>query len=119
MADVDRNVLDQAHTCRVDGNYDDARTLYEQMLACCPDEAECWWGMGLTIMNQGEFDEAIECLKKAAELAPDSQRYILDLGKHYAMLGMDEEAKAAFERVVEMDPNSREGAEAGTQLSYY
>ncbi len=119
MADVDQALLDQAHAYRIEGNYDEARPRYQQLLEASPECAEAWWGLGLTLMNQGEFDESIECLKKAAELTPDNQRYVLDLGKHYAMLGMDEEAKAAYQQVLAVDPNSREGADAATQLSYY
>ena len=119
MADIDQALLDQAHAHRIDGKYDEARPCYQQLLDASPDCAEGWWGLGLTVMNQGEFDESIECLKKAAEMAPDSQRYVLDLGKHYAMLGMDDEAKVAYEQVVALDANSREGADAATQLSYY
>ncbi len=119
MADIDQALLDQAHAYRIDGKYDEAHPCYQQLLDASPDCAEGWWGLGLTVMNQGEFDESIEYLKKAAALVPDSQRYVLDLGKHCAMLGMDDEAKAAYEKVVALDPNSREGADAATQLSYY
>lgn len=119
MAEVDEDLLEQAHACRVDGNYDEAKECYSRLLEACQDAAEVWWGFGLTIMNMGDFDEAIECLKKAAAMEPESQHYLLDLGKHYAMLGMDDEAKAAFEAVVTLDATSREGAEATTQLTYY
>jgi len=117
--EVDQSALGQAHACRVDGNYDEACRLYQQLADASPGAAEVWWGLGLTIMNMGEFDRAIECLEKAAELEPENQRYVLDLGKHYAMLGMDEEAKATFERAVTINPSSREGVEATTQLTYY
>jgi tetratricopeptide (TPR) repeat protein len=119
MAEVDENLLAQGHACRIDGNYEEAKKCYSSLLEACQDAAEVWWGFGLTIMNMGDFDEAIECLKKAVELEPESQHYLLDLGKHYAMLGMDAEAKAAFEAVIAIDPASREGAEAATQLTYY
>lgn len=119
MPDIDQAGMEQAHQCRTEGSYEQARDCYVELTQTTPDCAEAWWGLGLTIMNMGEFDEAIECLKKAAQLAPDNQRYMLDLGKHYAMLGMDDEAKAAFEQVVAMDPASREGADAATQLTYY
>ena len=119
MAEVDEDLLEQAHACRTDGNYDEARKCYSRLLEVCQDAAEIWWGFGLTIMNMGDFDEAIECLKKAAAIEPESQHYLLDLAKHYAMLGMDGEAKVAFEAVVALDATSREGAEATTQLTYY
>jgi tetratricopeptide (TPR) repeat protein len=119
MSEIDQAGMDSAHQCRIAGSYEQARDGYIQLTEAVPGCAEAWWGMGLTIMNMGEFDEAIECLKKAVELEPDNQRYVLDLGKHFTMLGMDDEAKAAFEQVVALDPGSREGGEAATQLTYY
>ena len=35
------------------------------------------------------------------------------------MLGMDDEAKPVFERVVALDPGSREAEDARNQLRYY
>ncbi len=119
MPKVDQAVLDQAHACRICGDYEGARAHYQELLDANPEAPEVWWGMGLAIMNQGEFDEAIACIEKSTELDPSSQRYVLDLAKHYAMLGMDDEAKAAFERVIELGADTREGSEAASQLTYY
>lgn len=119
MPEVDQAKLEKAHQARISGDYDTAKPLYDELLAADDQNAEIWWARGLTIMNMGEFDEAVECLRKSVELEPDNQRYLLDLGKHLAMLGMEEEAVRQFERVVEIDPSSREGGDATTQLSYY
>ncbi len=93
--------------------------LYEQVLAEDADHSEALWGLGLSLMNVGEFDEALEKIARAAELEPSNQQYALDAGKHYTMLGMYDEAKPYFERVMEIDPTSKEGVEAQKQLSYY
>ncbi len=116
-ADSDR--LEQAHEYRVDGQYDEAMGLYEHVLAEDPGCAEALWGLGLCLMNTGEFDDALAKIVQATELEPTNQQYLLDAGKHYTMLGMYEEARPFFDRVVELDPNSRHGVEAQKQLSYY
>ncbi len=112
-------VLEQAHEHRINGEYDEAIELYRQVLAEDPDSAEAMWGLGLSLMNIGEFDEALETIVQACEAEPDNQLYLLDAGKHYTMLGMYDEAKPFFERVVELDADSKHGVEAQKQLSYY
>ncbi len=119
MAESSNHDLATAHQSRVSGDYDTAHGLYKAIVDSDAAVAEAWWGLGLTLMNMGEFDESISCLEKATELEPGSQRYLLDLGKHQTMLGMFDEAKPVFERVVEIDGSSREADEARNQLSYY
>jgi len=107
MSEIDQAGMDSAHQCRIAGSYEQARDGYIQLTEAVPGCAEAWWGMGLTIMNMGEFDEAIECLKKAVELEPDNQRYVLDLGKHFAMLGMDDEAAQEEEKIAGIQEAAR------------
>lgn len=117
--DAGNDVLGQAHEHRINGEYEEAMELYEQVLAEDANHSEALWGLGLSLMNVGEFDEALEKIARAAELEPSNQQYALDAGKHYTMLGMYDEAKPYFERVMEIDPTSKEGVEAQKQLSYY
>jgi len=107
-----------AHSCRQQGQYEEAHALYQQAVEADASVAEAWWGLGLTLMNMGEFEESISCLEKASALDPTSQRYLLDLGKHQTMLGMYDEAKPVFERVIELNETSREADDARNQLRY-
>jgi len=119
MGDVTQDQISQAHQARINGNYQDALSGYREVLAAQPDHAEALWGMGLSLMNVGDFDAALEMLRRATEIEPTNQQYLLDTAMHYTMLGMDEEAKGFFLRTVEIDPSSRQGAEAQKQLTYY
>ncbi len=112
-------VLEQAHECRINGQYDEAMALYNQVLADTPEHAEALWGLGLSLMNTGEFDDALEAIVRACDLEPANQLYLLDAGKHYTMLGMYDEAKPFFEGVIELEADSEYGLEAQKQLSYY
>jgi tetratricopeptide (TPR) repeat protein len=118
MAQSSSQDVATAHAQRVGGQYDEAHALYRQALEADESAAEAWWGLGLTLMNMGEFDESISSLEKAVAIEPASQRYLLDLGKHLAMLGMYEEAKPVFERILELNDTSREADEARNQLRY-
>jgi tetratricopeptide (TPR) repeat protein len=118
MASTTQEQLATAHKLRIEGQYEDALSLYREIVGVDASAAEAWWGMGLSLMNIGEFDEAIETLTKACDL--DSKaKYWLDLGKLQTMLGMFDEAKPVFEKVVELAPGSKEADEAGNQLRYY
>lgn len=112
-------MLEQAHEHRINGEYDAAIDLYNQVLAAAPDLAEALWGLGLSLMNTGEFDEALAMIVRACDLEPDNQLYLLDAGKHYTMLGMYDEAKPFFERTVALGADTKYGADAQKQLSYY
>jgi len=116
---ADKEALQQAHEYRINGRYDEAIELYEQVLAEEPDHAEALWGEGLSQMNSGDFDEALAKICRASDLEPQNQLYLLDAGKHYTMLGMYDEARPFFEKVIELDATSKHGVEAQKQLSYY
>jgi tetratricopeptide (TPR) repeat protein len=118
MAESPSSDLAAAHSQRINGQYGEADDLYRRVLAADECAADAWWGLGLTLMNMGEFEESIACLEKASALVPTSQRYLLDLGKHQTMLGLYDEAKPVFERVVAIDGNTREAEDARNQLRY-
>ena len=116
---ADSETMQQAHEHRINGQYEEAIALYEEILQEDARSAEALWGLGLSMMNIGDFDEALERISTAAEMEPDNQLYLLDAGKHYTMLGMYDEAKPFFEKVIALDAASKHGAEAQKQLSYY
>lgn len=119
MADSSNHDLAAAHSHRIAGEYDAAHELYQRIVQLDESVGDAWWGLGLTLMNMGEFDESIACLEKASSIDPQNQRYLLDLGKHQTMLGMFDEAKPVFERVVALDDSTREAEDARNQLRYY
>ncbi len=116
---ADSGTLREAHEHRINGEYDQAIGLYQQILGEEPEQADALWGLGLSMMNTGEFDEALESICKASEVEPQNQLYLLDAGKHYTMLGMYDEAKPFFEKVIAIDAGSKHGVDAQKQLSYY
>ena len=118
MAETNQH-LSAAHSHRIGGEYDEASRLYRVVLEANDSLAEAWWGLGLTLMNMGEFEDSVAALEKATQLDTTSQKYLLDLAKHQTMLGMFDEAKPVFERVIELNAGTREAEEARNQLRYY
>ncbi len=99
--------LDKAIALKIDGQYDDAVELLQQVLAVEPNSSECRYQLGLVYGFTGMFDESIEELSKASQLAPTSVEIQVDLALTFSMLGMYEEAKCEFEKVLVLDPNNK------------
>jgi tetratricopeptide (TPR) repeat protein len=117
---MDQEKLRQAQELRISGQYDDAVALFEGVLAEAPDCADAWWGLAHCTFNHlGDFDGAQAQFEKATQLEPANTRYLYDLAMYFTMLGMDEDAKPVFERILETDPGAKEAGEARKQLSYF
>jgi Flp pilus assembly protein TadD len=113
------DTLETAHGHRLRGEYEEAEAAYRQVLAADPDNAAACWGLGHTLMNQGDFDGCGSLFMQAVELDSENSLYLLDLAKFLAMLGEYERARPFFEAVVEKADNERLISEAKKQLSYF
>ncbi len=71
---------------------------------------------GMTVFSMAEFDQAIECYKKAIELDPNYFDAWHALGMAYLRAGKVPEAIEAGKRAVELNPNDML---AHTSLSMY
>lgn len=107
--------LEQAHQHRINGAYDQATQLYQEVLASDPLNSDAHWGLGLSLTFSGEFEQGLENLKKAVECCPTSLNARIHLAKTYIMLSMFEEGKAELMSLLALDP---EHAEAKKQLDY-
>lgn len=112
-------LLQQAHQCRLSGRYTEAEALYRRLVAEEGECAEACWGLGHTLMNEGDFDACVEFFQRAIDLDPDNALFVLDLAKLFAMLGEDERAKELFARVLAIGGNDKYVSEAKKQLTYY
>jgi tetratricopeptide (TPR) repeat protein len=112
--------LASAHRARTELDYDQAKSLYESVLAAESDCAEALHGLGFVLMmGYGQFDEGLQLMEKAAELAPRDQDIVLDLAKSYAMLGHDEKVKPLLEHVIALGETTKAAQEARKQMQYY
>ena len=117
-----RDKLDQAHRHRLDGDYESARRLYEDLVAADPqppDSAEVRWGYGLVLQFTGAFDESLAELEQAHDEDPANVEYLLCLAKTRLMLGDFDHAVADLQEVEEKFPGTPAAAEAAKQLAYF
>ena len=101
---------------KVDGRYSEALADLRAFLKDCPDDSEAHHQLGLVLGFTGEFDPSLKALHRAVELAPDNTLIRNDLALTYTMLGMYDEAKDEFARVLARD---RQNQTALRNLTYF
>jgi len=87
-----------------EGKHQDARRELERLVQTQPS-ALAWHCLGTVHMHQGTLNRAIECYRKALDLAP---RFLLcwyDLGVAYYHRGNMPASIAAYRRCLELDPH--------------
>lgn len=99
---------------KINGEYDDAERLLMSVITEEPTNAEAFHEIGL-VYSFRVHDNTLPALEKAVYLAPANAKYIVTLGKTYAMFGEDDKARTAFNRALELDPFNDE---ATKNLSY-
>lgn len=120
-------LLCRADALRYNGHYEEAEKLYLRILEQEPNNAAAHHGLGLVYyLHGGDFEKSLAEFKKAVELEPNNVAYRLDWAKALTtvapleedpekMMDLLREAKAEFEKVLELDP---ENQEAVKQLNY-
>lgn len=81
------------------GKFVESSAAYEQIGMTTPAKREGWrlnnWGLAL--IRAGEYSKAVPRLKKSVEIFPDNPKAWNNLGVAYENLGMNDEAKAAYQ----------------------
>ncbi len=79
-------------------------TLWEDAVAKSPNKSRPHLALGVGLNQAGRTAEAIEELKKAAQLNPKGGEPYLNLGYIYFHQGKLEEARLAFEKAIALSP---------------
>ncbi|MHB9134648.1 MAG: tetratricopeptide repeat protein [Armatimonadota bacterium] len=105
---------------RINGLYDQAIPLLQQVIAADPTSAPAHMELGLAYCFTGLFDESIQELEAAAQLDAANLEIRLHLGKTYTMLGMFDEGASAFRDVLRLGSDGDQyHEEAKKQLAYF
>jgi len=108
---------EQANRAFQAGDYAKAEPLYRRVVELAPKLAEPRNNLGLTLHYLGRSQEALEVLKQGTEVEPTYQRIWLTLGFVNRSLGKTAEAKKAFERAIELGPDTPPGKSASKMLN--
>lgn len=97
-----------AQECRAQGRLENARTLYRQMVEIVPGAFTGWYCLGRVEFETGQFQDAEEHLRRAAEIDVSSPLPHLLLGHVYEQQKQLDRAKAAWRTALEFDPTHQE-----------
>jgi tetratricopeptide (TPR) repeat protein len=97
-----------AQECRAQRRLENARTLYRQMVEIAPGAFTGWYCLGRVEFETGQFQDAEEHLRRAAEIDASSPLPHLLLGHVYEQQKQIDRAKAAWRTVLEFDPTHQE-----------
>lgn len=109
------SLYEQGFGLRCNGQYHEARELFERALTVEPGHVPSRWQLALIQGFEGDFDGSLESLRALHAEHPENQDVLNDLGMTYMMLGYSEEACAAFRQLVALNPDHENAAR---QLAY-
>ena len=78
---------------------------FQQVLAIEPGHEKTQWQMALILGFEGDFDGSLDALKSLSERNPRNVDVLNDLAMTYMMLGFQDEACAAFHKILEIEPD--------------
>jgi tetratricopeptide (TPR) repeat protein len=77
---------------------------YRRALELEPPHAVWWANLAVLYWQTGAFDQALEAMEQATRYASDDPDIWLNMGTFYEGRGLDERARAAYHRVLELKP---------------
>ena len=82
------------------GNVGEARKLWERNIKDDPSNPSLWINMGLSLENDGRYEEALEHYKKAAMLKGNDKELQINIGNAYAGMEKHTDAMNAYNQAL-------------------
>ena len=98
------------------GRWQDGKAAFLQTIACGGENADTLNELSICCMENGEYEEAEDYLKKALSYESDNTKIISNLGFLELKMGDTEQARKYFEIVLEIDENDVLAKQALEQL---
>lgn len=86
------------------GKFAEAEEVLRRLLEQKPDDTESLEMLAAALDSQEKFDEAERCYEQGLRRAPHSVPLLNDLGNHYVRRNDPERARAAFAKVLAINP---------------
>ncbi len=97
-----------AQVLQLKGLQQEAVGLFQSALQSAPDNSAALNGLGISLKVLGYLDDATEVLLSAALASPEAPEIQSNLASALALSGREEEAVAAYERAIGLNPNNIE-----------
>ena len=99
------NKLEQAMEDHKQGKWQQADTVYKEIIEEEPENAEVMYLLAISKMSQNSLDEAITIIEKAIEINPKAPAFYQTKGSILARKGFYDEALIALKRALKDNPN--------------
>jgi predicted O-linked N-acetylglucosamine transferase (SPINDLY family) len=90
------------------GRLDDAKTLYEKILAADGAHFSALGNLGVILLQQGRHEEGARLLRRSLEINPNQPVAVNILGNALQLLNRLDEALASYERAIALNPDYAE-----------
>jgi len=102
-----RNTFGKIVGCIQQGELTEAEALAQQILQDHPKDPNILRVLGVALMRQGKFEDALEHLSTAVNIAPELADGHEQYGLALAALGQLNEAEESLQTALRLDPNSK------------
>lgn len=99
-------LLQQGKKARIEGHFDQARTLLDQVLSLLPNNADALVQLGLTYMSLGDIDAAKSNLEAALEISPTYVEARLGIARIAYWEGDLDKAKNLADMILSEQPDN-------------
>ena len=103
-------MFEKAVKLHQDGRFDEAESLYRQILTAVPENADILNLLGLIAQEKRAYNQSVELLYKATKISPNNHFYHFNLGYSLFCLNKYSEAEKEFALVLSLSPDMKEAA---------
>lgn len=90
--------------CRRAGDPEKALALFDRACGICDDNADVWREAGLTAMNLGRYEHAIQYMQRAIEIDSNDPGLVANLALAHLFNQQPADAKHAADYALKADP---------------
>lgn len=105
MSDAVIKSLQDAMALQIDGKLDEAESIYQQILARDPDNADANHLLGLVRSEQDRNDDAVALIEKAISINDKAAAFHHNIAGIYRRIGRLDDAEREFRRAIELKPD--------------
>lgn len=99
--------LDAVAYLEQEERFDEVLPVYQDLVGRFPDDVELLFKMATIMLRNGDLREAVAHLRKVLFMKPEHLAARANMGNALLLLGYLEQAKEAFDAVVEAEPKNR------------
>jgi pilus assembly protein FimV len=104
VTEASKAYLDAADVHLSKNAFNDARQLFEKVLALNPGNKEVYYKAGIVYVKEGKFSEACKALKPAFENDPDNRELADTYVEALISAGKDHDAELVLRKIIDADP---------------